>query len=72
MVTLGLAFTCLLASVPGSLVAAPFSMVLLAAFLTQVGALQTAPVLVAVVTAYLVTEAIKFLQASRSRQTAET
>lgn len=47
-------------------------MVLLAAFLTQVGALQTAPVLVAVVTAYLVTEAIKFLQASRSRQTAET
>ena len=38
-VPLGLAFTCLLAAVPGSLAAAPFSMVLLAAFLTQVGAL---------------------------------
>lgn len=34
-VPLGLAFTCLLAAVPGALVAAPFSMVLLAAFLTQ-------------------------------------
>ena len=33
--------------------AAPFSMVLLAAFLTQVGALQTAPILIAVVTASL-------------------
>jgi hypothetical protein len=40
---LGLAFTCLLAAVPRSLVAAPFTMVLLAAFLTQVGALQIAP-----------------------------
>ena len=56
-VPLGLAFTCLLAAVPGSLVAAPFSMVLLAAFLTQVGALQTAPILIAVVTAFLTMEA---------------
>jgi hypothetical protein len=38
-VPVGLAFTCLPAAVPGSLAAAPFSMVLLAAFLTQVGAL---------------------------------
>ena len=52
-IPLGLAFTCLLAAVPGSLAAAPFSMVLLAAFLTQVGALQTAPILIAVVTAFL-------------------
>ena len=36
-VPLGLAFTCLLAAVPGALVPAPFSMVLMAAFLTQVG-----------------------------------
>lgn len=66
-VPLGLAFTCMLAAVPGSLAAAPFSMVLLAAFLTQVGALQTAPVLVAVVTAFLAMEAVKYLIASRQK-----
>ena len=64
-VPLGLAFTCLLAAVPGSLAAAPFSMVLMAAFLTQVGALQTAPILIAVITAFLTMEAIKYLLASR-------
>jgi chloride channel protein, CIC family len=60
-VPLGLAFTCLLAAIPGSLAAAPFSMVLIAAFLTQVGALQTAPVLIAVMTAFLTMEAVKYL-----------
>jgi H+/Cl- antiporter ClcA len=64
---LGLAFTCLLAAVPGALAPAPFSMVLMAAFLTQVGALQTAPILIAVVTAYLTMEAVKYLLASRKR-----
>ena len=58
---LGLAFSCLLAAVPGSMVAAPFSMVLLAAFLTAVGALQTAPILIAVLTAFLTMEGIKYL-----------
>ena len=58
---LGLAFTCLLAAVPGAMVAAPFSMVLLAAFLTAVGALQTAPILIAVLTAFLTMEGIKYL-----------
>ena len=69
-----LAFTCLLAAVPGSLVAAPFSMVLLAAYITQVGALQTAPILIAVVTAFLVMEAVKYLFAVRKegRLTAAT
>jgi H+/Cl- antiporter ClcA len=66
-VPLGLAFACLLAAVPGSLVAAPFTMVLLAAFLTQVGALQTAPVLLAVITAYLALEGIRYFVASRRR-----
>jgi H+/Cl- antiporter ClcA len=66
-VPLGLAFTCLLAAVPGALVPAPFSMVLMAAFLTQVGALQTAPILIAVVTAFLTIEAAKYLLASRKR-----
>ena len=39
-------------------------MVLLAAFLTQVGALQTAPILIAVVTAFLTMEAVKYLVAT--------
>ena len=64
---LGLAFTCLLAAVPGALAPAPFSMVLMAAFLTQVGALQTAPILIAVVTAFLTMEALKYLLASRKQ-----
>jgi H+/Cl- antiporter ClcA len=62
---LGLTFTCLLAAVPGSLMAAPFSMVLLAAFLTADGALQTAPILIAVLTAFLTMEGIKYLLANR-------
>jgi H+/Cl- antiporter ClcA len=64
-VPLGLAFTCLLAAVPGALAPAPFSMVLMAAFLTQVGALQTAPILIAVITAFLATEAVKYLLTNR-------
>ncbi|GIH03614.1 hypothetical protein Rhe02_16810 [Rhizocola hellebori] len=67
-VPMGLAFTCLLAAVPGALAPAPFSMVLMAAFLTQVGALQTAPILIAVVTAFLTMEAVKYLLA-RGKQT---
>ena len=66
-VPLGLAFTCLLAAVPGALAPAPFSMVLMAAFLTQVGALQTAPILIAVVTAFLTMEGVKYLIASRKQ-----
>ena len=46
---------------------APFSMVLMAAFLTQVGALQTAPILIAVVTAFLTMEAVKYLLATRKQ-----
>jgi ABC-type transport system involved in cytochrome bd biosynthesis fused ATPase/permease subunit len=45
--------------------AAPFSMVLLAAFLTAVGALQTAPILIAVLTAFLTMEGIKYLLSGR-------
>ena len=70
-VPLGLAFTCLLAAVPGSVVSAPFSMVLLVAFLTQVGALQTAPILIAVVTAFLAMEGVKYLVARRKQPLAD-
>ena len=56
----------MLASVPGALVSAPFSMVLLAVFTTQVGALQSAPILVSVVTAHLTMEGVKDLLAKRN------
>lgn len=62
---LGLAVASLLAAVPGSLIAAPFSAVLLAAFLTEVGALQTGPVLIAVITAFLAVEGVKYVAARR-------
>jgi hypothetical protein len=66
-VPLGLAFTCLLAAVPGSLVAAPFAMVLMAAFMSQIGPLETAPVLIAVITGFLTMEGVKFLLVSRKQ-----
>ena len=66
-VPLGLAFSCLLPAVLGSLAAAPFSMVLTAAILTRVGPLQTAPVLIAVVTTFLGVEGLKYLVASRAQ-----
>ena len=66
-VPLGLAFTCMLAAVPGGVVAATFSMVLLAAFMTQIGALQTAPILIAVITAFLIMEGVKYLVATRNK-----
>jgi H+/Cl- antiporter ClcA len=66
-VPMGLAFTCMLAAVPGSLVMAPFSMVLLAAFMSQVGALETAPILISVVTAFLAIEGVKY-QVARRKQ----
>jgi H+/Cl- antiporter ClcA len=66
-VPLGLAFACVLAATPGALVAAPFTMVLLAAFLTQIGALETAPILIAVFTAFLTMEGVKYFLVSRRR-----
>lgn len=62
---LGLAFSCLLAAVSGSVVAAPFSMVLLAMLFTQVGALQSAPILVSVGTAYVAVSTVRSAQARR-------
>ena len=49
----GLAFTAMFVALPGSLVAAPFSLLLLGALTTQIGTLQMAPVAIAVLTAYL-------------------
>ncbi len=65
-VPLGLAFTCMLAAVPGAIVPAPFSMVLLAVLMTQVGPLQTTPVLIAVGTSFLALAGIRDLMARRT------
>jgi H+/Cl- antiporter ClcA len=66
-VPIGLAFTCMLAAVPGATVSAPFSLVLLAALLTQVGTLQTAPILIAVGTASLIIAGLRPIIAERVR-----
>ena len=66
-VPLGLAFSCMFAAVPGALVGAPFAMALTGAFMTQVGALQTAPILIAVVTSSLAIEGVKYIVASRKK-----
>jgi H+/Cl- antiporter ClcA len=71
-VPLGLAFTCMLAAVPGAMISAPFAMVLLAAFVTQVGALQTAPILIAVITAFLAMESVKYVVATRRKSSPPT
>ena len=65
-VPLGMAFACLLAAVPGGIVSAPFSLVLLAALLTQVGTLQTAPILIAVGTAALIVSGVRTIVAERA------
>ncbi len=54
-----------MAGAAGSMVSAPFSMVLLTAILTQVGALQTAPDLLAVATSFLTVEAVQFALSQR-------
>jgi H+/Cl- antiporter ClcA len=69
---IGLAFACMLAAVPGSIVPAPFSMVLLAALVTQIGTLETAPVLVAVGAAYLTVSALRTVRARRARASDRT
>ena len=62
---LGLTFACMLASVVGGFISAPFTMVLFAAFTTQMTALNTAPVLIAVITSFVTVEAVKWLMARR-------
>jgi len=63
----GLAFAAMFAALPGSLVAAPFSLILLAALTTQVGTLQIAPVAVAVLTGYLAVSGTGTLMALANR-----
>ena len=64
----GLAFTAMFAALPGSLVAAPFSLILLGVITTQIGALQVVPVTIAVITAYLAVSGSGLLIALAQRQ----
>ena len=64
----GLAFTAMFAALPASLVAAPFSLILLGVITTQIGALQIAPVTIAVITAYLAVSGSGLLMALARRQ----
>ena len=63
----GLAFTAMFAALPGSLVAAPFSLIMLGALTTQIGTLQIAPVAIAVLTAYLAVSGSGLLMALANR-----
>jgi H+/Cl- antiporter ClcA len=68
----GLAFTAMFAALPGALVAAPFSLILLAVITTQIGSLQIAPVAIAVLTAYLSVSGSGLLTALQQRQSKPT
>ncbi|HEY2202275.1 MAG TPA: chloride channel protein, partial [Solirubrobacteraceae bacterium] len=63
----GLAFATVFAGVLGAIVAAPFSLIVLAALTTQIGTLQLAPVAIAVLTAYLAVSGSGVLQALARR-----
>lgn len=69
-IPLGLAFASMLAAVAGAAVSAPFTMVLLAALLTQVGALHTAPILIAVGTAQVFVMALRRIAGRRQDEAA--
>jgi H+/Cl- antiporter ClcA len=64
-VPLGLAFSCMLVSIVAALVSAPFTAVIFAAFTTEVGALQSAPILITAITAYLAMDVVKYALSSR-------
>jgi len=64
----GLTFTVMFAALPGALVAAPFSLILLCVITTQIGALQTVPVTIAVISAYLAVSGSGLLMALAQRQ----
>ena len=63
-----LAFTAMFAALPGSPVAATFSLIVLGVIATQIGALQTAPVRMAVITASLAVSGSGLLMALAQRQ----
>lgn len=64
-IPLALAVGCMLAAVPGSYLRAPVSMVLIAAIALYLDAETVAPVAIAVVTAYLLVAAVRYVVSNR-------
>lgn len=64
-IPLALAVGCMLAAVPGSYLRAPISMVLIAAIALYLDAETVAPVAIAVVTAYLLVAAVRYVVSNR-------
>ena len=64
-----LAVSCLLAAVPGSYLRAPVSMTFIAAISVGLAPQNVAPVVVAVVTSYLLVGAARYLISQRKRAT---
>ncbi|QMW67358.1 chloride channel protein [Mumia sp. ZJ1417] len=67
-IPVALAFSCVFAALPGAIVAAPFSLVLMAALMMDLGALETVPIAVAVLTAYIAVTGSGVLVAMASRR----
>jgi H+/Cl- antiporter ClcA len=68
----GLAFATMFAAILGAIMAAPFTLIVLAAITTQIGALQIAPVAVAVLTAYIAVSGSGLLAALMRRAQSTT
>jgi H+/Cl- antiporter ClcA len=60
-IPVALAVSCLMAAVPGSVLKAPVSLTLVAAISVGLGATTTAPVIVAVITAYVTVATVRYL-----------
>ena len=69
-IPVALAFSCVFAALPGAIVAAPFSLVLMAALMMDLGALQTVPIAVAVLTSYIAVTGSGVLVAMANRRRA--
>ncbi|MGH1562140.1 chloride channel protein [Mumia sp. DW29H23] len=69
-IPLALAFSCVFAALPGAIVAAPFTLVMLAALMMDLGALETVPIALAVLTSYIAVTGSGVLVAMANRRKA--
>ncbi|KAA1422596.1 chloride channel protein [Mumia zhuanghuii] len=63
-----LAFSCVFAALPGAIVAAPFTLVMLAALMMNLGAVETVPIALAVLTSYIAVTGSGVLVAMANRR----
>ncbi|WP_370618356.1 chloride channel protein [Mumia sp. Pv 4-285] len=67
-VPVALAFSCGFAALPGAIVAAPFTLVMLAALMMDLGAVETVPIALAVLTSYITVTGSGVLVAMANRK----